>query len=163
MTTTGHPAGPDDGGHRAGREEIADLVSRYFRSLDEREFDAAWARAYFTPDVRSVTPVGTAEGAEEIVRHTARALGRFARTQHMSADVVVDAAGDGRTARVGWNALMTHVHREETLRARGADADPVFTVGGHWQADAVRTADGRRFAGIVIEPLWTRGQPPEIG
>ncbi|GAB3580093.1 hypothetical protein GCM10027445_49790 [Amycolatopsis endophytica] len=137
--------------------EISALVSRLFRALDERKFDGDWHRDYFTDEVRMVTPLGVSEGAEA-VRHTADSVGRFVRTQHLATDLLTDI--DGNAATASWNALMVHVHREATLERRGADANPVFTVGGHYDADLRRTPDGWRFDRMSIRAIWTTGQPP---
>ncbi|WP_326596097.1 nuclear transport factor 2 family protein [Streptomyces sp. NBC_01803] len=141
---------------------IRALISRFLRALDERKFAGDdWARPYCTDDVRIVTPFGPAQGAEAR-RRTEEALVRFARTQHMTTDLVVDIeAGSGR-ATASWNALMTHVHHEETLRRRGEGANPVFTVGGYWRAALVRTAGGWRIGQASVEPVWTTGEPPDL-
>ncbi|MEW2522451.1 nuclear transport factor 2 family protein [Actinacidiphila alni] len=143
-------------------EAIRRHISLFFRSLDERVFDEQWARAFFTDDIRAVTPLGTADGIDAVRRDTATAIGRFARTQHVSTDVLTDLTAGGREAEAGWNAVMIHVHSEETLRARGVGAPPVFTVGGRCTARLVRTDDGWRFARTTIEPLWTTGEPPVL-
>jgi hypothetical protein len=59
-----------------------------------------------------------------------------------------------------WNALMTHVHHDATLQQRGADADPLFTVGGRFEAELRRTPNGWRFSRVAVRPIWTKGQPP---
>ncbi|AJE82731.1 hypothetical protein SLNWT_2355 [Streptomyces albus] len=77
---------------------LADLVSRYFASLDDRRTDLEWARRYFTEDATTVTPIGTVAGVAEIAAHTRTALGRFAATQHISADLLISsgtATGNG--------------------------------------------------------------------
>jgi hypothetical protein len=129
---------------------IYTLVSRFFRSLDVGKIDAAWAREYFTEDVRERTPIGDSEGRDAVLRHTVEALGRFARTQHMATDVVSEVAEGGAAAVVSWNALMTHVHHDGTA----------FTVGGHCRAELRRTPDGWRFRDTAVEVIWTQGKPP---
>lgn len=49
---------------------------------------------------------------------------------------------------------------DATLQERGGDADPLFTVGGRFEADLRRTSAGRRFSRVVVRPIWTKGQPP---
>ncbi|MDR6978052.1 hypothetical protein J2X68_004776 [Streptomyces sp. 3330] len=141
--------------------EISTLVSRFFRALDERNLVGDGARAYVTDDVRSVTPVGAADGAEAMA-HAQEALGRYARTQHIASDVLVDVEPDSGRATASWNALMTHVHHEATLRRRGADADPLFTVGGRWEAELRREREGWRISRMSVRAVWTTGQPPEL-
>ncbi|MFG3097954.1 nuclear transport factor 2 family protein [Streptomyces sp. NPDC048202] len=141
--------------------EISALISGFFRVLDERKFEEGWAGAFFTDDVRTATPVGTAEGADA-VRLTEEALGRFKATLHLSSDVIVRRAPGARTADVSWNAHMTHVHLDSTLRARGEGADPLFTVGGVWEAVFRLTGGGWRMSRTLVRPVWTTGEPPVL-
>ena len=133
--------------------EIATLVSRFFRALDERKFTDGWAEGYFTDDVRMVAPVGVFEGPAA-VRGTEEALGRFARTQHLSSDVLTDIEAASGTARASWNALMVHVHHE--------GPDPLFTVGGRYDAELRRTDEGWRISQVSVEAVWTTGRPPVL-
>ncbi|WP_405759291.1 nuclear transport factor 2 family protein [Streptomyces sp. NBC_01420] len=140
---------------------IAALISGFFRALDERRFDDGWADAYFTDDLRATTPLGVAEGAEA-VRHMEEAVGRFAATLHLSSDVLVRTEPGARTADVSWNAHMTHVHRDSTLRTRGEGAEPLFTVGGVYEARLRRTDSGWRISRMAVRAVWTTGQPPVL-
>ncbi|MFF3201293.1 nuclear transport factor 2 family protein [Streptomyces sp. NPDC002962] len=141
--------------------EISRLVSRFFRALDERKFEGDWARDYVTDDVRTTTPIGAADGVDAMA-HAREALERYARTQHITSDLLVDVEPASGRATASWNALMTHVHHEETLRRRGEDADPVFTVGGHWEAELRREHGGWRISRMSVQAMWTTGQPPEL-
>ncbi|UED83750.1 nuclear transport factor 2 family protein [Streptomyces profundus] len=145
------------------RQEIADLVSRMFRSYDQRELDEEATARFIADDVHLTTPVGAARGRAEVARLNAEALGRFDRTQHQATDLLVEVAPDGATARAGWNALMTHAHHASTLRERRPDANPLFVVGGYWRGTLVRTAGGWRFDSLAIEPIWHTGDPPPLG
>jgi hypothetical protein len=139
--------------------EISMLVDRFFRVLDERMFAADWTRDFLTDDARMETPLGTSQGAEAI-RATEEALERYDRTQHIASGIITDAAAGAELATASWNALMTHVHHDATLQERGSDADPLFTVGGRFEADLRRSPDGWRFSRMVVRPIWTKGQPP---
>ncbi|RRQ77344.1 hypothetical protein CQW39_17275 [Streptomyces griseofuscus] len=133
--------------------EITELVDRFFRALDEREFPPGWADGFLTPDARMKTPLGTAEGAAA-VRATEEALGRYDRTQHLASGVLADTDegtdGAAGTARASWNALMVHVHHDATL----------FQVGGVFEAELTRTGDGWRFARMAVRAVWAQGRPP---
>ncbi|MFE6821412.1 nuclear transport factor 2 family protein [Streptomyces sp. NPDC057690] len=141
--------------------EISMLVSRFFRALDERKFEGDWARDYVTDDVRTTTPIGAADGVEAMA-HAREALERYARTQHITSDLLIDVEPASGRATTSWNALMTHVHHDATLQRRGKDADPLFTVGGYWEAELRRERGGWRFSGMSVQALWTTGQPPEL-
>ncbi|MGW4890805.1 nuclear transport factor 2 family protein [Kitasatospora sp. NPDC004240] len=140
--------------------DISLLVSRHFRSLDERTFDLDRVRRFTTDDIRTVTPIGTTDGQEALLRHTEEALNRFARTQHIATDVITEVAPDRATATASWNAVMTHVHLDTTLEAHGADADPLFVVGATFHADLLRAPEGWLFRQVAIRPVWTTGRPP---
>ncbi|MDT0309482.1 nuclear transport factor 2 family protein [Streptomyces sp. DSM 44917] len=137
-------------------EAIAQLISRFFRFMDERRFAGAWAADYFTEDIRMEAPAATAEDAATAQRLVTEALERFARTQHISADVLTRVDTAAGTATASWNALMTHIHPE------GAAAQGAFTVGGHCTADLRRTPEGWRFRSLSIAPVWTTGTPPVL-
>lgn len=139
--------------------EISMLVDRLFRALDERKFAADWARDLLTDDARMETPLGVSEGAEAL-RATEEALGRYDRTQHIASGVITDTDAVGERATASWNALMTHVHHDAALQDLGGEADPLFTVGGRFEAELRRTPDGWRFSRIAVRPVWTKGQPP---
>lgn len=139
--------------------EISTLVDRLFRALDERVFTEGWASDYLTDDVRMETPVGNSEGGDA-VRATEEALGRYESTQHIASGTIVDVAAGAGRATASWNALMTHVHHGATLRERGADADPLFVVGGRYEAELRRTSRGWRFHRVAVRAVWTKGQPP---
>jgi hypothetical protein len=114
-----------------------------------------------TDDVRGVSPLEVTEGRKALAEGTAEALGRYARTQHIATDIVTDVVtapegltADGTTATVSWNALMTHVHLDTTLKDRKPGANPLFTVGGYYRAELRRTPLGRRFSRMAIEVIW---------
>lgn len=136
------------------RAELTELVGRFLRSLDERRIDETWARAFFTDDIRSETPLGDHEGIQAEVAATREALGRYERTQHVGSDHVIDLDGD--RAALGWNAVMTHVH------PAGRRTSAPFVVGGRFAAEAVRTPAGWRFRRLAVRPVWTTGQPPNL-
>lgn len=141
--------------------EISMLISRFFRVLDERKFEGDRARSYFTDDVRTVTPIGASDGIEAM-EHTSEALERYARTQHIASDVLVDVEAVSGRARASWNALMTHVHHDTTLQSRGEDANPLFTVGGYYEAELRRMREGRRISRMSVRAIWTTGEPPVL-
>ncbi|ACU37515.1 nuclear transport factor 2 family protein [Actinosynnema mirum] len=137
--------------------EFNALVSRFFRAMDVREFPDGWAQDHFTDDATLSSPIGSAEGVTAVAAHVEESIRRFARTQHTSSDLLVDEA---EGVAVTWNALMTHVHLDSTLRSRGADANPLFQVGGHWRAELRRTPEGWRISALSHDALWTTGLPP---
>ncbi|MGK5529619.1 nuclear transport factor 2 family protein [Streptomyces sp. URMC 129] len=147
---------------RTDEDAIRTLISRFTRALDERKFDDdGWIGPYCTEDVRMVSPLEVTEGAATR-KQMEEALGRYARTQHMTTDLVVDVTPGAGRATASWNALMTHIHHEETLRRRGEGANPVLMVGGYWRAELIRTPAGRRMTQVSVDAVWTAGDPPDF-
>jgi len=132
------------------KSEIVDLVDRYLRSLDERKLDNDWAREFFTEDAVAAFPIGNAEGIGEIVSCTRLGVLRFARTQHLGLNYLVDASlrGDGASAR--WNQVNHHVHPDGDL----------FSTGTWSEADFVRAPAGWRIARAAMHVTWTSGRAP---
>ncbi|PSJ29163.1 nuclear transport factor 2 family protein [Streptosporangium nondiastaticum] len=136
----------------ADRADITDLLDRYLRSLDERVFDEAWARAFHTEDVTAEMPIGTVRGREAVLAHTRRGMALFDRTVHLGAGLLIEIDGDRATVRGA--QLSTHV------LAGGSEAP--FVSGGRTLTGLVRTADGWRISASALHVAWTQGTPPRV-
>ncbi|MGW6915932.1 nuclear transport factor 2 family protein [Kitasatospora sp. NPDC054939] len=137
------------------RAEITDLFDRYLRSLDDRQFDEAWAAAFFTDDAATETPAGRVRGRAAILGNVRTALALFHRTVHFGSNYVIAVEGDRATLH--GNQLSTHVL---------ADDDTVFLSGGRTVNELVRTPDGWRLTRADLHIAWTQGNlpvlPPEL-
>ena len=133
------------------KNEIAELMDRYLCSLDERKLDEDWARGFFTEDAVVEFPIGNAEGIDRIVANTRLGLLRFARTQHLGLNYLVDASLAGDRASARWNQVNHHVHPEGDL----------FSTGTWSEADFVKLPAGWRIARTTMHVTWTSGRPPE--
>ncbi|RZS32748.1 SnoaL-like protein [Herbihabitans rhizosphaerae] len=136
----------------ADKEEIVDLVNRFFVSLDVGRFDDEWAAEMFTADVRVKYPTGAYEGIDAVRADIASAFQMFERTQHLAANHLVSVDSDG--ADVRWDAIHTHV-------LRGPNAGELFTSGGYYEAEVVRTEHGWRFRRQELNVVWTTGPRPD--
>ncbi|MFK0294162.1 nuclear transport factor 2 family protein [Streptomyces sp. NPDC090442] len=134
------------------RAEIADLLARHQRSLDEGVFDEAWGRAYYAEDVTAEMPIGTVRGRDAVVTRIREGMALFARTMHLGGAAVIDVDGDRATARAP--QLSTHV------LADGSEA--LFVSGGHAVTELVRTPDGWRITAAALRIAWTHGTPPRL-
>ncbi|MEV5648983.1 nuclear transport factor 2 family protein [Nocardia sp. NPDC052254] len=132
------------------RTEIADLLDRYLRSLDEGIFDEQWAGTYFTADVTAEMPIGTVSGREAVLASIQRGMALFDRTVHLGTNAVIEVHGDTATARGA--QLSTHVLAD--------GAEDVFVSAGHADSELVRTAEGWRISASALRIVWTRGTPP---
>ncbi|MBT2456041.1 nuclear transport factor 2 family protein [Streptomyces sp. ISL-86] len=114
------------------------------------------------------SPHGSSVGADA-VRQSQQAVEDWAVIQYLNTDLLIDVDGDGEgdgdgdgsSATASWNSLMTHVHHEAALKALGEDLDPLFTVGGVWEADLRRTSAGWRISRTSVRPLWMSGTAPQ--
>jgi hypothetical protein len=130
------------------RFEIADLASRFGAYLDTTRIDDLGD--IFTADVITRFPVGEQErGLDLLQTHARTMLEQWWRTQHVITNVVCDLHG-GR-AQVRANVIATHVRDP-------AEPATYWAVGGHYDFEARRTADGWRFCSMVLNATWTTGE-----
>lgn len=134
------------------KSEIAELVDRYLCSLDERKLDKDWAREFFTEDAVVEFPIGSTAGIDGIVANARVGVLRFARTQHLGMNCLVDGSPDGNGASARWNQVNHHVHSEGDLFSSGTWSD----------ADFVHTPAGWRIARTTMHVTWTVGRPPGL-
>lgn len=132
------------------RAELIDLVSRQGLWLDERRFEES--ASIFTPDATVSTAGGQASGLAALTAQAERNHARFARTQHVTSNVLVDLAGDAATVRA--NLVATFVHSD-------TDPEPTFTVGERYHFKAIRTPAGWRFSRVEVTLVWRSGSLPE--
>ncbi|MCW2861824.1 MAG: hypothetical protein JWP48_3532 [Actinoallomurus sp.] len=127
----------------ADRAELTDLLARQGLWLDERRFDET--ASIFTEDATVDTRGGRAEGRQALAEQAHRNHARFARTQHVTSNVLIDVAGDRATVRA--NLIATFVRD-------AAEPVPDLAIGERYHFDAVRTADGWRFSRVQVTPVW---------
>lgn len=133
----------------ADRADLADLLVRQGRWLDERRFDES--ASIFTEDASARTAGGQVQGRAALTEQARRNHVRFARTQHVTSNVGIDLAGDTATVRA--NLVATFVREPE-------DTEPTLVIGERYRFSAVRTPDGWRFSSVEATPLWRRGELP---
>lgn len=118
------------------RDAITDVLARYGRALDDRDF-AAVGRC-FTVDARATfSGVEIAPGRDAIVAHL-RGLAGLAASTHLFGLPVIELAADGTTARVETAAVAHLVSAAPAgiVRTRGLRYRDVFVrsgTGGPWQ------------------------------
>src|SRR5262245_27207412 len=92
------------------KSEITGIVNSYFRSLDEKNFDARHFASIFTPQARVTRPNGASLiGPEEISASHEKSFTRFEGSQHFVAGH--DISLDGSTANVRANLIAMHMWR----------------------------------------------------
>jgi uncharacterized protein (TIGR02246 family) len=136
----------------ADRQEIADLVARYARALDQHDWDGL--AACFLPDAQYRYPGGQLDGAEAIVERCRNALEPLTASQHLIGTVLTSVDGDEGTA----NSYFQAQH----VRAGTAGGD-IFAIGGAYDDRVVRTPEGWRIAEREQTYTWTDGNPKVVG
>ncbi len=133
------------------RAEIARLCDSYAVHLDRSRHDDAWLSTVFTEDCLLTFPMGQYKGMEGLVRFQEMARTTFERTHHLSSNYDIEVDAD--QAQVRAHLMAAHVpHRD--------DLGHHFTIGGHYEAEAVRTQDGWRIRQLTFDLVWTSGEPP---
>ncbi|MGH3625710.1 MAG: nuclear transport factor 2 family protein [Sciscionella sp.] len=141
--------------------EIRDLLDRYVITLDthdERQFDDSWYRTIFTEDAQLNFPINSYEGVAGLADFETRSKSNWEQTHHVSSNCAIDLDGDRATVRA--QVLATHVHLPSTLVERGNDSHALFTFGGYYDAEVLRTADGWRFRLLTLHVVWHTGEGP---
>lgn len=134
----------------ADRQEITDLITRYTRAVDTREFDTL--REVFTEDaVLDYSRVGGPEGPrDEVIPWIERGLAGFDRFQHLVGQVSIELDGpDSARATAYFTNPMVAVAPDGT--------ETLFEVGGYYRHLLVRTPDGWRSRRIEDDLVWSRG------
>jgi hypothetical protein len=124
------------------RAEIADLVSKVGRTLDEHHFDDL--EDVFVEDATGTTPGGTASGRASLIDQARRNHEQYQWLQHEFSDVLVEVAGDEATVRANLLGVFGYT----------TDRRPDRQLGAVYTCHAVRTPDGWRFDAFTVESVW---------
>jgi hypothetical protein len=133
------------------RAEIEQLCDRYVMHLDWDRDNDDWLSDVFTDDVQIVFPTGSYDGLDGLAEFQEMGRRNFATSQHISSNNYIELYGDRARVRVHLTAV--HVARRE-------EPGQHFTVGGHYEAEAVRTPAGWRFRKFDFAMTWHSGTTP---
>jgi len=134
------------------RAEISELCDRYVMNLDKNRGNDSWFGSVFTDDVHLTFPTGDYKGMDGLAAFQKMARTAFERTHHISSNHTVELDGD--EARVRAHLLAIHVRQ-------GTEPGAHFDIGGHYEAEAVRTANGWRIRRFTFDLVWNAGQGPK--
>jgi hypothetical protein len=133
------------------RAEIARLCDRYAIHLDLSRHSDDWLDTVFTEDALVTFPMGQYKGMAGLRRFQEMARTTFERTHHLSSNYDIELSADQASIRA--HLMAAHVARREDLAHH-------FTIGGHYEAEAVRTDQGWRLRELTFDLVWTAGDPP---
>ena len=131
----------------ADRLAIQDLLTRYTRAIDTRDWDLL--EQVFVPDALiDYTAVGGMRGAfPEIKAWLATALGHYDVTQHLITNHDIRVTGDTATS---------HVYVFNPMGKRRDDGQlALFFMGGYYVDQLVRTPAGWRITTRTEELAWS--------
>ena len=133
---------------------INELLNRYFRALDEKDFTLETMESIFTSDVRIERPNGSIlHGPVDILSNQKESFTRFKATQHLLAgcDVQLDAS----TAHVRGNLIALHLWADGY--GEPDKDDNYFLASGVVTAKAEQTHSGWRIGALKSDVVWRRG------
>lgn len=131
------------------RLEIVDVVTRYTRAVDTRDWQALHDTVFTEDAVMDYSSVGGPVGPpSEVVPWVEQGLAGFDRYQHVIGQI--DIALDGDTARL--TAYFTN-----PMVARAPDgSETLWECGGYYRHHLVRTPAGWRSTHLIDELVWHR-------
>ncbi len=130
------------------RIAIADLLTRYAKAVDERDWDL-W-KSVFTADatIDYTSAGGIAGDVETVAAWLAKTMAMFEASQHLVSNIEVTMSDDEATVRAMFFNPM-----------KFADDGGFFTTGGWYNHTMVRTCDGWKSRRLVEESSWFDGGP----
>jgi SnoaL-like domain len=135
------------------RAEITRLCDSYVMHLDKDRGNNSWFDSVFTDDVRLTFSWGEFEGMAGLAEFHQMARATFEVSHHIGSNYSIELDGDRAQVR----AHMTAVHVR-----RGEEPGTHFGIGGHYEAEVVRTADGWRIRRFTFDQVWNAGQGPKV-
>ena len=138
----------------ADREQIVDLVVRYGRACDTKDWKLL--ESCFAPDsvVRYSQFGPPFTGHKELEDYLRMALDALDGTQHLFTNYAIETDGDRGHFRVSLHAQ--HVKRS-------VQNETWCAVGGTYEIDVARVDGGWKMTGMQFEPIWMSGNPEVLG
>jgi 3-phenylpropionate/cinnamic acid dioxygenase small subunit len=132
------------------RIEIEELLVRYSRAIDSRDFDAL--QALFTEDATfDGGSLGCPTGAAQIRAMIEGTLTGLDATQHLVGKSLVEFEEDGQGAQVRTYLISQHIRESAPTEVKH------YFLGGEYADRVVRTPDGWRIAYRRLDRLWKQG------
>lgn len=132
------------------RIEIDELLARYARALDYRNFHEL--EGIFTPDATfDAGGLGSPTGPSAIREMIQGTIGHLDATQHLVGKSIIEFSIDGDEAEVRTYLISQHI--------RESAPGPVkhYFLGGEYFDRVVRTPEGWRIAYRRLDRLWKQG------
>lgn len=133
------------------RLAIIETCTRMGWHADQREWERL-AEIFADKVVLDYTSLNGGEPAEltpdQITGAWSGLLGSFDATQHLITNHLVTVEGDTAVCTASFQA---------THRLANPHGSPLWTLGGTYRFDLVRTGDGWKISGVVMNATWADG------
>ena len=132
------------------RIEIEELLARYSRALDYRQFDDL--EGIFTEEATfDAGGLGCPTGPANIRAMIEGTIGHLDATQHLVGKSIVEFSEDGDSAEVRTYLISQHI--------REANEGPIkhYFLGGEYADTVVRTPAGWRISYRRLDRMWKQG------
>jgi hypothetical protein len=136
------------------RASISDLLFRFARALDTRDF-GTYAALYAAEGVLELPDPRTGSyfslSQSELAAAVPKSLGRYSATHHLSCNHQIEVTGNRATSRSYLQAV--HV---------GSGPRDHWSAGGWYDCEYRRERGGWCFTRVRLTAVWLDGEPGEI-
>ena len=134
--------------------EVTQVFNRYYRALDEKNFELSHLQQIFTPDAEVVRPNGAAMVGPEVIGNSHKeSFARFRGSQHILTNHDVTIDGDQATVR----ANLVAMHLWAKGKSNVNSPEDYFLAGSVVTARLVHTSDGWRISRAESHVVWRGG------
>jgi 3-phenylpropionate/cinnamic acid dioxygenase small subunit len=138
--------------HPDDRSILVDITYRYARAIDTHDWDLF--RTLFTDDCLVDYGIKPVHGCEAFLKMARLTVESLDATQHLFSNHEIDGEGDRASGRYYMTAH--HIRRDA---AEGS----IYTLGGIYEDEFVRTSDGWRISARRYRAIWGRGNAALLG
>jgi len=134
--------------------EVTQALNRYFRALDEKNFEVSHLQLIFTPDAEVIRPNGASMVGPEVIGNSHKeSFARFRSTQHLltSHDVTID--GEKATVRANLVAMHLWANSQPDVNS----PENYFVAGGVITAQLVRSPKAWKISRVENRVVWRGG------
>lgn len=132
------------------RIEIEELLARYSRALDYRQFDDL--EQVFTPEATfDAGGLGSPTGPANIRAMIEGTIGHLDATQHLVGKSIIEFSADGDSAEVRTYLISQHIRESAPTEVKH------YFLGGEYYDKVVRTPEGWKIEFRRLDRMWKQG------
>jgi uncharacterized protein (TIGR02246 family) len=136
------------------KSEVTGVVHRYFRALDEKNFDAQYFASIFTEEATVTRPNGASLiGPKAISASHEKSFARFEGSQHLLTGHEISIRGNKATVR----ANLVAMHMWQGSRTNANNPENAFIAGGVIHSELVQTDGQWKISQLSNDVVWRAG------